>query len=94
MFVQGTYIVKTIPPLNINLASRGTAPDQNVLTPSFLSILAAHVKLFLYSDRASMDCILFIVSGLFYAVSRQLKLPRLDGVEGLCHVTDSCQRHL
>ena len=54
-----THIVKTIPPLNINRASRGTAPDQNVKTPSSLKILAAQEKLFLYSLLASIDCILY-----------------------------------
>ena len=60
---SGTYIVKTIPPLSTNLASRGTAPDQKVKTPSDLNIFAAHTKLFLYSFRASMDCILRKVNG-------------------------------
>ena len=55
---RGIYIVKTIPPLRINLASRGTAPDQKVKTPSSLNILAAQAKLLLYSLRASMDCML------------------------------------
>ena len=54
-----TYIVNTIPPLSISLANRGTAPDQNVKMPSFLKILAAQAKLFLYSFLASIDCILF-----------------------------------
>ena len=54
-----TYIVNTMPPLSISLASRGTAPDQNVKMPSFLKILAAQAKLFLYSFLASIDCILF-----------------------------------
>lgn len=51
-------MVKTMPPLNISLASRGTAPDQSVKKPSFFTILVAHSKLFLYSFRASIDCIL------------------------------------
>ena len=51
-------MVKTMPPLNISLASRGTAPDQRVKKPSFFTILVAHSKLFLYSFRASIDCIL------------------------------------
>ena len=53
-----TYIVNTIPPLSINLAKRGTAPDQKVKSPSSRNILAAQLKLFLYSLRASIDCIL------------------------------------
>ena len=52
------YIVKTIPPLIISLASRGTAPDQNVRIPSSLKIRAAQEKLFLYSFLASIDCML------------------------------------
>ena len=36
----GTYIVNTIPPLNINLPNRGSAPDHNVNSPSFLRIFA------------------------------------------------------
>ena len=51
-------MVKTIPPLMISRAKRGTAPDQNVRTPSSLKILEAQTKLFLYSFLASMDCIL------------------------------------
>lgn len=51
-------MVKTMPPLSINLANRGTAPDQRVKKPSFFTILVAHSKLFLYSFRASIDCIL------------------------------------
>lgn len=54
----GLYIVKTIPPLIISLASRGTAPDQKVRSPSSLKIRAAQEKLFLYSFLASIDCIL------------------------------------
>ena len=42
-----TYIVNTIPPLNISLASRGTAPDQKVKTPSFLNIFTTQSRLFL-----------------------------------------------
>ena len=51
-------MVKTIPPLMISLASRGTAPDQNVRIPSSLKIRAAQEKLFLYSFLASIDCML------------------------------------
>ena len=51
-------MVKTIPPLIISLASRGTAPDQNVRIPSSLKIRAAQEKLFLYSFLASIDCML------------------------------------
>lgn len=56
--MAGPYIVKTIPPLIISLASRGTAPDQNVKIPSSLKIRAAQEKLFLYSFLASIDCML------------------------------------
>jgi hypothetical protein len=42
-----THIVNTIPPLSTSRASLGTAPDQNVITPSFLKMDAAHAKLFL-----------------------------------------------
>lgn len=59
---RGTYIVNTIPPLMINLANRGTAPDQNVRTPSSRKIRAAHTKLFLYSFLASIDCMLRKIS--------------------------------
>lgn len=51
-------MVNTIPPLKISLANRGTAPDQNVKTPSSLNIFDAQTKLFLYSFLASIDCIL------------------------------------
>ena len=57
--VDLTHIVNTMPPLNTNLTSLGTAPDQNVKMPSFLNIFAAQTKLFLYSLLASIDCILF-----------------------------------
>lgn len=40
-------MVNTMPPLMINLASLGTAPDQKVSRPSSLKILAAQTKLFL-----------------------------------------------
>lgn len=59
---KSTYIVNTIPPLKISLASLGTAPDQNVIMPSSLKIFAAQSKLFLYRLRASIDCMLFLVS--------------------------------
>ena len=55
---EATHIVNTIPPLSINLARRGTAPDQKVIILSCLKIFAAQTKLFLYSFRASIDCIL------------------------------------
>jgi hypothetical protein len=45
--IDFSYMVNTIPPLSINRASLGTAPDQNVKMPSFLKIDAAHAKLFL-----------------------------------------------
>ena len=51
-------MVKTMPPLSMSLASRGTAPDQRVKKPSLLTIFVAHSKLCLYSFRASIDCIL------------------------------------
>lgn len=55
-----SYIVNTIPPLNINLASLGTAPLQSVKNPSFFTIVAAHAKLFLYKCLASILCILVL----------------------------------
>ena len=55
---EQSYIVNTMPPLSTNRASRGRAPDQNVRNPSSLNILVAQTKLFLYSFRASIDCIL------------------------------------
>ena len=55
---DSTYIVNTIPPLMISRANLGSAPDQKVKTPSCLKIRAAQAKLFLYSLRASIDCIL------------------------------------
>lgn len=51
--------MNTMPPLKTSLASRGTAPDQNVKMPSSLNIRVAQAKLFLYSFLASMDCILY-----------------------------------
>ena len=62
MEIQGeaTYMVNTMPPLSTNRASRGTAPDQKVRTPSSLNIRAAQTKLFLYSLLASIDCILIL----------------------------------
>lgn len=50
-----------MPPLRINLANLGTAPDQKVNIPSSLNILVAQTKLFLYSFRASMDCIRVLI---------------------------------
>lgn len=41
-----TYTVKTIAPLKDNLPNLGTAPDQNVVTPSCLKMLTAHFILF------------------------------------------------
>lgn len=55
-----TYMVKTMPPLNINRANRGTAPDQKVRSPSSFQILAMQWKLFLYSAFAWIDCILVL----------------------------------
>ncbi len=55
-----SYIVKTIPPLNINLTNLGNAPLQNVNIPSFFKIRAAHAKLFLYKLLASILCILVL----------------------------------
>ena len=81
-----THIVKTIPPLNINRANRGTAPDQNVKMPSSLKILTAQEKLFLYSLLASIDCILHKIRTL--ALNRiSVKLPCLDGVQRLSNVS-------
>ena len=51
-------MVNTIPPLSISLASLGKAPDQKVNMPSSLKMRVAHTKLFRYSVRASMDCML------------------------------------
>ncbi len=47
-----SYMVNTIPPLNISLTNLGTAPLQNVNTPSFLQINAAHANVFLYNCLA------------------------------------------
>lgn len=60
-----SYIVNTIPPLNINLTSLGNAPLQNVNNPSFFAISAAHAKLFLYRLLASILCmrVLIVSSG-------------------------------
>jgi hypothetical protein len=52
--------VNTIPPLSISLTNRGKAPLQKVNSPSFLKIIAAHVKLFLYKLLASILCILVL----------------------------------
>lgn len=73
-----SYIVNTIPPLKINLANLGTAPLQNVNTPSFLAIDAAHAKLFLYRLLASILCIrvLTVSSGcVTYTVMRPATPP-------------------
>ena len=64
--LKQTHIVNTIPPLRISLANRGTAPDQKVITPSCLKIFATQTKLFLYSFRASIDCILLTFSTLHF----------------------------
>ena len=56
-----SYMVNTIPPLSVSLTSRGRAPDQKVRTPSSRKILAAQTKLFLYSDRAEIDCIRVLI---------------------------------
>lgn len=53
-----THIVNTIPPLSMSLANLGNAPDQKVKIPSSLKMRVAHTKLFRYSFRASMDCML------------------------------------
>jgi hypothetical protein len=74
-----SYIVNTMPPLNVNLPSRGNAPDQNVSTPSFLQIIAAQWKLFLYTLLASKDCILvFTVSNgiVEYTVTTPAMAPK------------------
>ena len=55
---QKTDMVNTIPPLSTSLASLGRAPDQKVKIPSSLKMRAAQTRLFLYSLRASIDCIL------------------------------------
>lgn len=52
------YIVKTMPPLKDSRTSRGTAPDQKARMLSSLNMRAAQLKLFLYCDRASIDCML------------------------------------
>ena len=52
--------MNTIPPLKISLPSRGNAPDQKVRMPSSLKMRAAQFKLLLYSDLASIDCILVL----------------------------------
>ena len=52
------HMVNTIPPLSTSRANLGSAPDQNVKIPSSLKMRVAHTKLFLYSFRASMDCML------------------------------------
>lgn len=82
-----TYIVNTIPPLKISLANRGTAPDQKVKTPSFLKILAAQTRLFLYSFLASIDCILPNHKLLGCQVSDPYRLPGLDHIEGLSNIS-------
>lgn len=51
-------MVNTMPPLNTSRTSLGKAPDQKVKMPSSLKMRVAHTKLFLYSFRASMDCML------------------------------------
>ena len=56
-----TYIVNTMPPLNISRPSRGRAPDQKVNTPSSRNIRAAQAKLLRYSFFASIDCILVLI---------------------------------
>lgn len=81
------YIVNTIPPLSISRAKRGTAPDQNVIMPSSLNILAAQTKLFLYSLLASIDCMLAALSQ--YRGSRirfRTGSPSLDRIQWLRYV--------
>lgn len=56
-----SYIENTIPPLNINLASLGTAPLRNLNTPSYLTSLVVQCRLFLYSVLASILCIRVLI---------------------------------
>jgi hypothetical protein len=79
-------MVNTIPPLNISLASRGTAPDQNVRIPSSLNILAAQTKLFRYSFLDSIDCILVLTvsSGIVTYLINGLAL-RNEWQKGVVH---------
>jgi len=83
-----THIVNTIPPLKISRANLGTAPDQKVRIPSSLKILAAQTKLFLYSFRASIDCILCPVSEASSTQSlSKSPVPGFDGIQGLRDVS-------
>lgn len=87
------YIVNTIPPLSISRAKRGTAPDQNVIIPSSLNILAAQTKLFLYSFGASIDCMLAALSQ--YRCSRlrsRAGSPGLDRIQRLRYIADAVVR--
>ena len=81
-------MVNTIPPLRINRASRGTAPDQNMRIPSSRKILAAQAKLFLYSFRASIDCMLFRNVSLkaYTTVLLEAGLPCLNRIQRLRYV--------
>ena len=79
-------MVNTIPPLSISRARRGTAPDQKVKIPSCLKIFAAQTKLFLYSFRASIDCILLIFSMRCSYSSKVFDLPCFDGIQRLSHI--------
>ena len=87
--------MKTIPPLSINRAKRGTAPDQKVKTPSSLNILAAHTKLFLYSFLASIDCILSVCQW-WHITKHLLTLPGLNNIQRLSDIsfTVSLPNHL
>lgn len=81
------YMVNTIPPLKIRRAKRGTAPDQKVRTPSSLNIRAAQTKLFLYSARASIDCILReIISATKHNSLSNSDSPSLDRIQRHRHV--------
>ena len=76
-------MVNTIPPLSTSRARRGTAPDQNVKIPSCLKIFAAQTKLFLYSFRASIDCILLTFSTRAVIAKGLFGLPCFDGIQRL-----------
>lgn len=60
------YMVKTMPPLRMSLASLGVAPAQKAVNFSSLKMRAAQLKEFLYSLEASMDCmrVLTVSSGM------------------------------
>ena len=79
-------MVNTIPPLSISRARRGTAPDQNVKIPSCLKIFAAQTKLFLYSLRASIDCILLTFSTRCSYSKGLFDSPGFDRIQRLSYV--------